>query len=127
MSTTVAGKPGLDPTLPNVSIILGGEERHLCFDYNAIVLVEKATGVNLIESAAGVQSATSLRAMLWASLLKENPKLTVDQVGAWITMHNAPGIYAALLAAWFASTADPDAGEETQTEGEAKAQASTNA
>ena len=70
----VAGKPGLDPTLPNVTLILGGVERHLVFDFNAIVLADKETGVNLIKAAMSEIDATSLRGLLWASLLKENER-----------------------------------------------------
>ena len=36
-----AMKPGIDPTLPDVAIEIGGKERQLAFDMKAIVLAEK--------------------------------------------------------------------------------------
>ena len=95
--------------MPDVTIILGGQERHLCFDYNADSWVEKKTGLNLLDGPAGSQSAASLRAILWASLVKENPDLTIDEVGGWIGTRNAPGIYAALLSCWYGSKDDGEA------------------
>lgn len=104
----VAGKVGQDPTLPNVSLILNGVERHLAFDFNAIVQVELLTGINLLKSAITELSATNVRALLWASLLKENPDLTVEEVGGWITMHNVVLIQQAVITAWFGSAEESD-------------------
>ena len=118
MKNEVAGVPGLDPTLPDVSLIIGGEKRQLCFDFNAIVLAEKHTGINVLQSVT-IPTAGSLRAMLWASLIRSYPKLTIEEVGSWITMSNAPGIYEALTLAWFGSNATA----EGEPQGEAKAQA----
>jgi hypothetical protein len=120
-TTSVSGTPGLDPALPNVTLILGGVERHLCFDFNAIVLAEKATGVNLLHAIVQDINATNLRGLLWASLLKENPELTVEEVGSWITMRNSSTIYQALITAWFGSVAEPELTDDP--EGKQKAQA----
>lgn len=115
--TKVAGTPGLDPTLPDVTLILGGVERHLCFDFNSIALVEQHTGINLLKASLSDINATNLRALLWASLLKENENLSIEEVGSWITMRNANTVYTALITAWFGSASDPDAdvneGKET--------------
>ena len=118
MSSRVAGKPGLDPTLPNVALILNGIERHLCYDFNAIVEAEKSTGVNLLLAAIEAQSATTLRGLLWAALRKEDPTLTIEQVGSWITMRNAPIIHQALITAWFGSIDE----QKDEPQGEAPAQ-----
>jgi hypothetical protein len=125
MSTTVAGKPGEDPTLPDVTLILGGVERKLCYDYNAIVLAEKMTGVNLLEGVVGQMTATNLRGLLWASLKRESPDLTIDQVGALIQPRALGIIQQALMAVWFGSIAEPD--EKDETPGEAEAQAAETA
>lgn len=123
MSTaSVAGKPGLDPTLPNVSLILNDVERHLCYDHNAIAQAEKATGLNLLYAAATSPSATTLRGLLWSALLKENPELTLEEVGGWITPRNIPTIHAAIVAAWYGSV--PEGDEEA---GEVQGQAPPNA
>ena len=121
---TVAGTLGLDPTLPQVTLILGGVERHLCFDFNAIVIAEKATGVNLLHAIVKDVNATNLRGLLWAALLKESPELTVDEVGSLITMRNSNIIYQALITAWFGSVGEPDEDtEEAKAEGKQEAQA----
>ena len=107
----VAGVPGIDPTLPNVTLILGGVERHLCYDFASIALVEKTTGINLLQAILSEINFTNLGGMLWASLLKENPTLTGVEVGSWITMTNAQTIYQAIIACWFASASDPEVAE----------------
>lgn len=118
MSSAVAGQPGLDPTLPDVPIILGGVERKLCFDYNAIVLAEKATGINLLAGMVSAKDASTLRGLLWAALSRDNPDMTLEQAGALITPRNIPAIHFALNQAWFGSVK----GEETKPTGEAEAQ-----
>lgn len=120
----VAGVPGADPTLPDVALVLNGKTHHLAFDFNAIVLAEKATGINLLRSIVNEISATNLRALLWAALLKENPKLTVEEVGTWITMRNAATIHNALITAWFGSIEEPK--ETEAAPGEDEAQETTN-
>jgi len=110
----VAGTVGLDPTLPNVSLILGGVERHLCYDFNSIVQVERLTGINLLQSAITELSATNLRALLWAALLKGNADLTIDEVGNWISLRNAASIHQAIITAWFGSVEESDSkGEDS--------------
>jgi hypothetical protein len=118
--STAANTPGLDATLPDVSLILGGVERHLAFDFNAIVLAEKATGVNLLKAIVGDIDATKIRGLLWASLLRENPKLTLDEVGSWIKPRNVATIHQALIAAWFGSIDEPDAEDAAAGKGEAQ-------
>lgn len=120
--TLVAGKPGLDPTLPDVSLILGGKERKLCFDFNAICLATQSTGINLMRAMVSGFDAPSLRGLLWASLVRDEPELTLDQVGALIQARNIPIIQKALMTAWFASVDDGEPAEGKPA-GEAKAQA----
>ena len=122
MSTSVAGEPGLDATLPDVSLVIGGKERHLCYDYNAIVLAEKATGVNLLKAIVGEITATNLRGLLWAALVRDNPKLTLDEVGSWISPRNVGTIHQALITAWFGSIDEPEDSEDGAS-GELTAQA----
>jgi hypothetical protein len=124
---TVAGVLGEDPTLPEVSIILGGVERKLCFDYNAIVLAEKATGVNLLQGIVGEITASNLRGLLWAALKRDCPKLTLDELGTMIKPHMLGTIHQALQAAWFGSLVDPDKAAEAEPTGEAEAQAAPSA
>ncbi len=120
--TFVAGQPGLDPTLPDVELVINGSKYQLCYDHNAIAQAENATGINLLESAFRIQSANALRAMLWASLLKQNPGLTIEEVGTWLNPRNFLTVREALLAAWFGSVPEP-----SDDAGEAQGEASPNA
>lgn len=119
----VAGRPGADPTLPDVTLILGGKERKLCFDFNAICVASKVTGINLLRSIVGDLEPESLRGLLWAALLRDDPSLTLDQVGGLIRPASIPGIREALLRAWFESRNDGEAKEAGAAQGEARAQA----
>lgn len=123
---SVAGKPGSDPTLPNVSLKLGGHEYHLAFSFNSIALVEKETGINLLKASLGEISAVTLRALLWAALLPENPDFTIERVGDLITMRNAAVAHQALVTAWFGSIEEPT-DEASTSSGEAQAQAEVTA
>lgn len=109
---------GLDPTLPDVVLKIGGKERHLAFDYRAIIMAEKVAGINLLSETFENISFTSIAGLLYAALLKDDPSLTLEEVGSWIHFSNAPVIYQAILAAWLGSV--PKA-EEGAT-GEAAAQ-----
>ena len=103
-------KPDLttDPTLPKVTLILGGVERHPIYNYNAIVQAEAATGVNLLTAIVSDLSATKLRGLLWAALLPESPDIKIEEVGQLITPFNVETIHSALILAWFGSMSDPD-------------------
>lgn len=120
MPDSIAGVPGQDPTLPDVSLMIDGQERHLSFDMEAICRVEQLTGLNLFKSAVSEVNATNLRALLYAALLREDPTLTLEQVGKWITMRNVGNIHQALVTAWFGSI---DAEDKDEQPGEAPAQA----
>ncbi len=115
---SVAGRPGADPTLPDVTLILGGRERTLCFDFNAICVASKATGLNLLKSIVSELDPQALRGLLWAALLRDEPTLTIDEVGAMIRVPSIPGIRDALMQTWFASVGDG----KGSAVGEAKAQ-----
>jgi len=118
----VAGVPGLDPTLPDVKLILAGKTYQLVFDFNAIAQAEIATGINLLQASIDTASAQSLRGLLWASLLKQNPTLTIEHVGSLVTMKNAPTIWAAIREAWFGSVSI----EDTPQPGEPQAQTASD-
>jgi len=120
----VAGVPGLDPTLPDVKLILAGKTYQLVFDFNAIAQAEIATGINLLQASIDTASAQSLRGLLWASLLKQNPTISIEHVGSLITMKNAPTIWAAIREAWFGSVAIDS--EDTPQPGEPQAETASD-
>jgi len=117
----VFGVPGTDTTLPDVVLIVGGVEYQLAFDMNAIVTAEKATGIDLLKASISQPTAENLRGLLWASLLKAKPEMTIEQAGSLITPRNLNNVWLAVLTAWHDSVKAEDDGEET-TPGEAVAQ-----
>ena len=127
MSNAVAGIPGKDPTLPDVPLILGGKVRQLCFDYAAIVHVDKLTGLNLLKESVSMPTFYTLGALLWACLLRDDPETTFEGVAPLITPQNAPAIHAAVLTAWYKSTPDPDPAAKAGAKGKRKARATTSA
>lgn len=114
---TVSGKPGLDPTLPNVKLVAGGKEYQLAYDFNAIVRATEVTGVNLLSSVVGEINAVSLRGLLWAALLKDQSDITIEEAGDLITPTNMGTIRQAIVTAWFGSIKDAEAGEVVETPG----------
>ncbi len=104
-----------DPTLPDVTLEIGGRDRKLAFDMASILTVEQQTGVNLMAAALTEVSATSMRAVLYAALLHDDPDLSIEQVGKWIDFRTTGVIQQAILAAWYGSlpkAKDDDAGED---------------
>lgn len=102
-NTKVADKPALDPTLPDVELVLGGQTFKLCFDFNAVVHAEKITGVNLLTSIVEDITATSLRGLLYAAVLRDQPDVTIEHVGSLISPTNIGAVRTAIVTAWFGS------------------------
>jgi hypothetical protein len=78
---------------PVISIELGGKERHLIFNFGAMVAFEEATGKNLFEEKVlnkiiNPISPTNLRALIWSMLHHEDRSITIDDVTGWITIEN---------------------------------------
>ena len=115
--STVANKPGQDPTLPNVKLEVDGKAYQLAYDFNAVVLADQVTGLNLLESVVGRMTASSLRGLLWAALLKDQPDMTITQAGDLIRPYNLDVIRQAITTAWFGSvpTQDDAPGEATES------------
>jgi hypothetical protein len=109
----VANAPGLDPTLPDVSVEIKGIEYQLSFSFNAVVLAEKATGINLLTSIVSDITATSLLGLFWAALITDKPSITIEEAGNLITPQNVGTIRAALITAWFGSVKVSDQGEDS--------------
>jgi len=76
------------PTVRTVAVDLD-RERNLRLDMNALCLAEDLTGRNFLESAAweGL-NLRSVRALLFACLVHEDPALTIETVGARLHLGN---------------------------------------
>jgi len=119
----VFGTPSLDPSLPDVTLLVGSEEFHLAFDMNAIVLAEKATGIDLFKASISNPTAENLRGLLWACILKHKPDFTIEQAGKLITPRNLQNVWLAVLTAWHDSVSSDEV--EEPTPGEEQAQVPT--
>ena len=77
------------------------KERHIRFDLNAFAELEEATGNTLTDSIddIGKGSLKTVRTVLWAGLVWEDPDLTPQMVGACIGMHNLGEVTEALTQA----------------------------
>ncbi len=77
-----------------VTIELGGKERHLKYDLNAIAEIGERLNitVKLNSFAEDLMSTplnpSALRVLLWAGLRHEDADLTVEQAGAWVDLDN---------------------------------------
>jgi hypothetical protein len=66
-------------------LLLGGRERWLIFDFDAMYRLEELTGHNAL--GAGLfnpLNATNLRLLLWAGCVREDPALTLDDMANWV-------------------------------------------
>lgn len=113
----VAGVPGKDPTLPKVPLTIDGITRHLVYDFNAIAVTEELTGINLLE-CIDLQNLTAAkyRALLYSTLLKENPDITLEQVGALVRFDTLPAVTVALVEAWTGSRPEVVTGSKAENE-----------
>lgn len=68
-----------------VTLVLD-KERTLFYDLNALVNLEEL-GVDISKLQDGVQMS-HVRAILWAGLVHEDKELTLEDVGAFVTIDN---------------------------------------
>lgn len=89
------------------------KERNLVLDLNAMVAYEDAVGESLFtaESLAHL-SARQVRALLWACLLRDDPDITQEKVGEFITPKNFALVQKALEVAIGEAASEPKGGEE---------------
>ena len=77
-----------------VTIELGGKERHLKIDLNAIADIGELMNITLRPKTlmqdlmSTSLSPSALRGILWACLRHEDPDLTREQVGSWVDLDN---------------------------------------
>lgn len=75
-----------------VPIEIGGKTRHLRYDMNALAAIEETLNISLDQLEAVANRITTLRALLWAGLLHEEPTLTLRDVGAWVDMEDIQAV-----------------------------------
>ena len=68
-----------------IAITLGGKERRLKIDLNAMINFKHVTGKSFLKGFNMADlDEEDLRALIWAGLLKDEPTLTLETVGSWI-------------------------------------------
>ena len=97
---------------PEVKIQLD-KERTIRFDLNAMSNFEKVTGRNILTNALENLSANEIRALLWACLTDEDPSLTIEQVGKFVTLENMTEVAEKLNEAFTVAMPDKEAKEDT--------------
>jgi hypothetical protein len=99
-----------DPTVPFVTLALKGTDYKLAYSFNALALAERATGLNMFRGLdLQALNALQLRAMLWASLLKAQPKMTLEDAGDLLSSPLDCNLALTAIAdAWTASMPKPE-------------------
>lgn len=67
-----------------VGIEIGGRRRTLRYDLNALAEIERVLGIGIDQIGQISGQARTIRALVWAGLLHEEPSLTEAEVGSWI-------------------------------------------
>src|SRR5947209_6002476 len=93
--TEILENPGATP------LELNGKSYSLIYDFDSVVAAEELTGIGLV---AGVDwsniTVRRVQAMLYASLLKMQPQITMEEIRSLITIANIAKIEKALASAW---------------------------
>jgi len=99
----------------SIPIELGGQRRSLRFDFNALCALEEESDISILEIGktleAGSFKISTIRTILRAGLLHDNPKLTLHEVGAMIDLASLPTIMEAVTEAITAAFPDDKGGD----------------
>lgn len=114
------------------TINIGGEERTLRFDMNAMAEIEERLDItlrpasiqeDLLELAnRPMKLAKTARIVLWAGLIHKNPELRLEDVGKWVDFENVQEVMNGFLAQFPEMSAEAEdavktaLGVETETE-----------
>lgn len=83
-----------DKNTPFVKVVLD-KERTLKLDLNGLEAFEEVTGKSLTDLGEGIDTKT-MRHLIWAALLHEDPEITPHDVGSLIHIGNIGRVKAAL-------------------------------
>lgn len=96
---------------PYEEVDLGGKVRRLYFGFNTLCELQAATGINPFENQQALEptSPVAIRLLVWACLWKEEPRPSLEQVGAWL-MPAWDGVVRALARLQARTAPDPKKG-----------------
>jgi len=84
--------------------------RKLKLDMNGMAAFEETTGLSCLDRTTWEKmNVRTMRVMLWAALLLEEPEITLTDVGKLVTLDNIEYVADKLREAWDKAT--PDKGE----------------
>lgn len=107
-----------NPVAPFTTLVAGDKEYSLLWNYNAIATAENLSGLRLLSASIDLSSlsASELRALLYAAMLKKHPKITLNAVGDLIQQVGMRKVAGALLGAWIAAQPVPDPNDVPESE-----------
>ena len=77
-----------------ITLDLGGKTRRLRYDLNSVAEIGERLGITVRLDSLGEDllgkdlPLRSLRVLLWAGLVHEDPELTEEAVGSWVDQDN---------------------------------------
>lgn len=83
-----------------VPVTLGGIQRWLRYDLNALSVIEERLGINLAQLHDVPVSMRFTRTVLWAGLLHAEPQLQEAIVGSWVDGSNFAEVSEQILRAF---------------------------
>jgi hypothetical protein len=118
LTSIASAQPVHNPALPRVPITFDGVEYHLEYSFNAIAIAEEKVGINLFGAFDFTQlTVTKFRAMLFSSLVKNHPDMTLERAGDFIRASNLADITVAMIKAWHGSMPEVVTVKDDATEG----------
>lgn len=108
------------PTEETIHLDIDGKGFELIFDFEAVARAEDLTGrailTGLNRSTVDAPSINFVRAMLYACLLKHQPKTTYDEARALVNRDNLAVIWQAVVEAYIATCVIPNDEQDEQTQ-----------
>ena len=87
--------------LQQTTLEVNGKSYLLAYDFDSIVAAEEATGLELLIGVDWSRiGAKRIQAMLYASMLKDQPEITLAEVGKLLSFKNLAKIEMALVETW---------------------------
>jgi len=99
-----------DRLVERVPLRLARRDWLLIITYGVLLDCEEQTGEDMLGQTAAFTAPTAriMQGLLWGALRRQDPSLTIRDVGAFITPRVAPAILAALQKAFVASMPEPE-------------------
>lgn len=106
-----------EKALPSILVPLGDKEYEVTCNFGALCRFEKATGKNPLDERMWVNPWPSdVVHLIWASLVKQNPTITVDSVAEDLTPRSLAALGELFKAYFQAASIDESEAEEKNVE-----------